>query len=84
MTDFIIWFFGTLWAQRQAARGDCSLMRWTGNADLLPEPSQDEEKDEYRKLQTETLENTFRFSNDPQEQQAALEELKKRGLVENL
>ncbi len=25
-----IWFFGTLLSQRQAARGDCSLMRWLG------------------------------------------------------
>ena len=24
------WFFGTLLSQRQAARGDCSLMRWLG------------------------------------------------------
>jgi hypothetical protein len=24
------WFFGTLWGQRQAARGDCWLMRWAG------------------------------------------------------
>jgi hypothetical protein len=79
-----IWFFGTLWGQRQAARGDCSLMRWTGNADLLPGPPLDEEVDEYGKLQTETLETTFRFSNDPQERQAAFEELKERGLVEYL
>lgn len=25
-----VWFFGTLWGQREAARGDCTLMRWLG------------------------------------------------------
>jgi uncharacterized membrane protein len=80
----LIWLFGTLWGQRQAARGDCSLMRWTGRADSLPGPPPDAETDEFGELTTGTLENTFRFSNEPQEQQAALEELKNRGMVENL
>lgn len=78
-----IWLFGTLWGQRQAARGDCSLMRWTGKADFLPGPPPDKETGKFQDLSTETLENTFRFSNDPQERQAALEELKNRGVVEN-
>jgi len=77
-----IWFFGTLFGQRQAARGDCSLMRWTGRADSLPGPPADEYVDGIEGLSTETLESTFRFSNDPQERREALEELKKRGLVE--
>ena len=79
-----IWLFGTLWGQRQAARGDCSLMRWTGRADSLPGPPPDKDTGEFRELTTETLENTFRFSQDTQERQAALEELKNRGIVENL
>lgn len=33
-----VWFFGTLWGQRQAARGDCSLMRWAGHGAGLPLP----------------------------------------------
>jgi hypothetical protein len=77
-----IWIFGTLWGQRQAARGDCTLMRWTGRTDSLPGPPADEEVDGIGGLSTETLESTFRFSKDPQERQAALEEMKKRGLVE--
>jgi hypothetical protein len=30
------WFFGALWGQRQAARGDCWLMRWAGKGAGLP------------------------------------------------
>lgn len=30
-----LWFFGTLLSQRQAARGDCSLMRWFGKGEAL-------------------------------------------------
>ena len=33
---FALWFFGTLWAQGQAAAGDCSLMRWAGHGAALP------------------------------------------------
>jgi hypothetical protein len=77
-----IWFFGTLWGQRQAARGDCSLMRWTDRADSLSGPPAEEDEEGISELPTESLESTFRFSNDPQERQAALEEMKNRGLVE--
>ncbi len=34
-----IYFVGNIWAQRQAARGDCALMRWTGHGARLPLPS---------------------------------------------
>jgi hypothetical protein len=39
----LVWFFGTLWGQRQATRGDCSLMRWLGRAEaVLPrEPAEE-------------------------------------------
>lgn len=79
-----IWFFGTYWGQQQAGRGDCSLMRWTGREDLLPGPPPDQETSGLGSLSDETLENTFRFSKDQQEREAVLEELKKRGLVEQL
>jgi uncharacterized membrane protein len=36
---FAVWFFGTLVSQRQAARGDCSLMRCLGRAEALPGPA---------------------------------------------
>ena len=35
----LVWLFGTLWGQRQAARGDCALMRWTGHGAGLPLPT---------------------------------------------
>ena len=34
----VIWLFGTLWGQWQAARGDCALMRWAGHGAGLPLP----------------------------------------------
>ncbi len=34
-----VWFFGTLWGQRQAARGECALMRLTGHVAGLPLPA---------------------------------------------
>jgi uncharacterized membrane protein len=79
-----IWFFGTYWGQHQAAHGDCSLMRWTGRTNLIPGSPPDQETSGVRTLSDETLENTFRFSKDRQERAAALEELKKRGMVEQL
>lgn len=79
-----VWFFGTMWGQRQAARGDCSLMRWTGRADLLPGPPEQSGSFIDKEKSSEALENIFFSSEDPQERRAALEELKKRGLVESL
>ena len=79
-----LWFFGTLWGQQQASRGDCSLMRWTGREDLLPGPQEDFMSDDFDEISIEGLEATFLVSEDPRERQAALEELEKRGLVENL
>jgi hypothetical protein len=79
-----IWLFGTLWGQRQAARGDSSLMRWTGREDILPAPQEEIKGDAVGEISIEVLETTLRSSEDPQKRQAALEELEKRGLVENL
>ena len=31
-----VWFFGTRWGQRQASRGDCTLIRHFGRAEDLP------------------------------------------------
>ena len=77
-----IWFFGTLWGQRQAARGDCSLMRWTGREEALPGPP--EEPEQVQDFSPETLVNIIRFSKDSEERQSALDDLKKRGMVESL
>lgn len=69
-----IWFFGTLWGQNQAKRGDCSLARWFGRADELPGPA----------LNVESMVKIIRYSRDPQERQKALMKLKELGMVEEL
>lgn len=35
----VIWFFGTRWGQKQAERGECTLMRWYGHQEpgITPE-----------------------------------------------
>lgn len=79
-----IWLFGTQWGQRQAARGDCSLMRWTGREDALPGPPLEEETAKEKKITPEDLVKTIRFSSDPKELHEAMKELKELGLVEEL
>jgi tetratricopeptide (TPR) repeat protein len=80
----IIWLIGTIWGQRQAARGDCSLIRWFGqdealpSPELVPEPVQDIDRD------PDVLVDVIRFSHDPQQRRAALMELEKLGMVERL
>jgi len=80
----IIWLIGTIWGQRQAARGDCSLKRWFGQAEALPLPEselapvRDIDKD------PDALVDVIRFSHDPQQRRAALMELEKLGMVERL
>lgn len=80
----IVWLFGTIWSQRQAARGDCSLMRWFGRAEALPspkpvpDPAQDVDRD------PDALVDIIRFSHDPQQRRAALIGLEQLGMVERL
>lgn len=80
----VIWLFGTLWGQRQAARGDCSLMRWFGHREALPVPEPVEESSQIIEKDTDTLVATFRYSNDPQERRKAFSILEKLGQVEEL
>lgn len=77
-----IWLFGTLWGKRQAERGDCSLMRWTGREADLPGPPDKLALD--KGTSTERLVNIIRFSDDPDKRQVALDELTQRGVVEFL
>jgi hypothetical protein len=79
-----IWFFGTLWGQRQAARGDCSLARWSGRTNILPGPPPKVEADHVVEQSNQELVDIVRFSCDPEKRQAALDQLSERGLVENL
>ena len=87
-----VWFFGTLWGQIQAARGDCSLMRWLGRAEALPSPERAAEPVQTAKLKPaqiaesdpEALVDIIRYSRDPQQRGKALWELEQRGMVEPL
>ncbi|MCJ7702696.1 MAG: hypothetical protein MUO62_14015 [Anaerolineales bacterium] len=80
----VIWIFGTLWGQLQAARGDCSLMRWFGLE--IPQPLTEPvaEADPLTTEDPNELVEVIRFSTDVNERRNALSELKRFGLVENL
>lgn len=89
----VIWFFGTLWAHQQAARGDCSLMRWFGRAEALPAPEPAEEPAQVAEPELEPtpagepdpegLIDIIRYSRDPEERRKVLAELEKLGMVES-
>lgn len=66
-----IWLVGTLLGQRQAARGQCGLMRWFGRADAQPS-------------RVDALVDVIRFSRDPKERSEALAKLAELGRVEPL
>jgi hypothetical protein len=80
----VIWFSGTLWGQRQAARGDCSLMRWFDQEGLLSTPRAANVKTQAGEQGAEALVKIIRFSCDLEERRSALAELESRGMVEDL
>jgi hypothetical protein len=77
-----VWLFGTLWGQKQAGRGECSLAKWLGEEISLAPPELavviggDEDPD--------ALVEVIRFSRDTQKRKTALLELAKLGMVEGL
>lgn len=88
-----VWLFGTLWGQRQASRGDCALMRWTGHGDALPLPVAAPQPPTapapsvaktHASLSADALVEIVRFSHDPEQRRKALAELERLGLVETL
>jgi hypothetical protein len=80
-----VWFFGTLWGQLQAARGDCSLMRWFGHALALPSlETTTEGTTPVEELAPEALVDIIRCSHDPEQRRRALLELENLGMVEPL
>ena len=82
-----VWFFGNIWGQNQAARGDCSLARWRGHEDELPGPpsvSDQVPKPPSPENQLEALVNTIRFSKDQELRAKALKKLTALGVVEEL
>ena len=79
----VVWFGGTLWGQRQAAHGKCSLMRRFGQRTLSTRSDADGDN-RARKRETQALIETVRFSRDPEERKRAIAELSRRGMVEAL
>ena len=79
----VIWFFGTLWGQLQAARGDCSLMRWFGRGDMLPLPEPIEKSSQKTIPNPDALVDLIRFSNNQDQRRRALLELEDLGMVED-
>ncbi len=84
----VIWFFGTLWGQNQAQRGDCSLARWFGHGDVLPEPEATvaalPKSSQLVDEDVKSLIETIRFSRNQEERDKALMKLKELGMVEEL
>jgi hypothetical protein len=80
----VIWLGGTLWGQRQAIRGDCSLMRWFGQEEQLLIPREAEGATQHKVQSVDALLEIIRFSRDLEERQSALAQLQRRGLVEDL
>lgn len=78
------WFFGTLWGQRQAARGVCSLMRWLGPREMTPAADRRPSSDPAKELDPEILVDLIRYGRDPEQRRRALAELERRGMVERL
>ncbi len=79
----IIWLAGNLWGQRQAVRGDCSLMRWLGHQIPAMEPEPAASPQPATSSDPDSLVEIFRFSHDSQKRKSALEELKRLGLVKH-
>jgi hypothetical protein len=85
-----LWLAGNLWGQRQARRGDCALMRWTGHSASLPIPDEPkaspvhQDQSQPDSALVNHLVNIIRFNPDPAVRRAALDELEQLGLVESL
>lgn len=77
----LTWFFGTLFGQFQAARGDCSLMRWFGHEDELKALATETQVDEAAGLDSDAMVDIIRFSRDSEERRKALKELDSLGMV---
>lgn len=82
----IIWIVGTRWAEAQAARGDCSLLRWINHGDartILESAKEEAEQLEVRK-QVKALVGIIRFSRSSKQRSKALSELEQLEMVEPL
>ena len=87
-TLILIWLISTSIGQSQAARGDCTLMRWMGrSSDLAALPVEEKSGAEANLPALSTkkvnaLVEIIRHETNPVRRAAALDELKNHGLVE--
>jgi uncharacterized membrane protein len=91
-----LWFFGTIWGQQQAGRGECSLMRWAGKGAALPlqvlaSPAATPAGTDVLPLKAALARAavdadiaTLRFSQDWEKRREAVAALERAGLVESL
>jgi hypothetical protein len=79
-----IWFGGTLWGQLQAARGECSLMRWLGQGELLASLQRADPETQVEAMDPDALVEIIRYSRDPKQRRAALSALERKRMVESL
>jgi len=79
-----VWLGGTLWGQRQAARGNCSLMHWLGQGELLASLQRADEGARPVDADVKALMATIRSSRDAEARRRATAQLKKLGMVEPL
>ena len=82
----VVWLLGTLWGQRQAACGDCSLLRWFGSdeADEILSGVKRESDEITLDRTTKDLVRTIRFGRFSAQRKAALAELDALDMVEVL
>ena len=80
----IVWLGGTLWGQRQATRGECSLMRRFSREEPLSPPQKAAPALSGGEHDAQALIEIVRFSRDLEERRKAVEELSRRGMVETL
>jgi hypothetical protein len=82
--NLAIWFLGTRWGQRQAARGECSLMRWCGRGDVLDALRSPAQEVQAWTMQPDAVVEIIRTSRDPELRRAALERAVELHMVEPL
>jgi uncharacterized membrane protein len=82
--NLAIWFLGTRWGQRQAARGECSLVRWCGRGDVLDSLRSTAQEVQVWTMQPDAVVDIIRHSRDPELRRAALERAVELHMVEPL
>jgi hypothetical protein len=83
----VVWSLGTFVGQNQAKNGKCSLAVRLGHGDELPDPAifiEEEKKPSEKEEDPESLLHIYRFSEDQEARDYALQRIQELGLVEEL